>query len=327
MLLAGLTLGAWIAWKLTVSITVPLRDAMYGAERVAAGDLTATTVAASGKDEAAQLLISLQSMTTTLSRVVAGIFASGDAVATGSQQIATGSLDLCYRTEQQAVAIQQTAAAMAALTRTVGQNADSALQGSDLAGIASNIASRGGEDFRRVIEAMNTIVESSTQVAPIVRTIETIASQINILAINAAVEAARAGEHGRGFAVVAREVRELAQRSATASREIKRLIDQSVTNVTRGMTHVDNAGKTMQDIIDAIGRVEELMTSISVASHDQQVSIAQVSQAMQQMDTTTQQNAALVEEAASAARCIAEQANEMRALVSHFRVPSEHNIR
>jgi methyl-accepting chemotaxis protein len=318
----GLAMGAAIAWRMTRSITIPLRAAVDGAERVAAGDLT-VCLSPDGNDEAAQLLRSLQAMTSALSEVVGGILLSGDTVATGSQQIAAGSLDLSQRTEQQAVAIEETAATMEALTRTVRQNADNAQQGSDLAAIATSVASRGGDAFGRMTRTMEEIEASSTQVAQIVQTVEVIASQINILAINAAVEAARAGEHGRGFAVVAGEVRELAQRSASASREIRRLISRSMMSVTSGIEHVDHAGRTMHEIIDVFGRVACLMREISAASRDQQSGIEQVNQAIRQMDAVTQQNAALVEQASGTAQSIAQQAIDMRALVQHFRVHAE----
>lgn len=318
----GMTMGAAIAWYLTRSITIPLRAAVEGAKRVAAGDLT-VCLSTDGNDEAAQLLRSLQAMTATLSEVVGGILVSSDTVATGSQQIAAGSLDLSQRTEKQAVAIEETAATMEALTRTVSQNTDNAQQASDLAATATTVTSRGGDAFGRMARTMEEIETSSRQVAQIVQTVEVIASQINILAINAAVEAARAGEHGRGFAVVAGEVRELAQRSASASREIRRLISRSMTSVTSGIEHVDHAGRTMQEIIDVFGRVACLMSEISAASRDQQSGIEQVNQAIGQMDGMTQQNAALVEQASGAAQSIAQQAIDMRQLAQHFRVPSE----
>jgi methyl-accepting chemotaxis protein-1 (serine sensor receptor) len=241
-------------------------------------------------------------------------------VASASSQIATGNSDLSMRTEQQASALQETAASMEQLGTAVRHNADNASQANQLARGASEVAQRGGDVVGEVVETMRGINESSRRIGDIIGVIDGIAFQTNILALNAAVEAARAGEQGRGFAVVAGEVRNLAQRSAEAAREIKQLIAASVERVERGTAQVDRAGATMKEIVGAVGRVTDIMGEISSASAQQSAGVAQVGNAVGQMDTATQQNAALVEQSAAAAESLRGQARELVEAVAVFRL-------
>jgi methyl-accepting chemotaxis protein len=254
--------------------------------------------------------------------VVGRVRSSSESIATGSAQIAAGNTDLSQRTEEQAASLEETAASMEELTATVKQNTENARQGNSLASNASEIASRGGDVVGKVVETIHDISSSSAKVAEIISVIEGIAFQTNILALNAAVEAARAGEQGRGFAVVASEVRSLAQRSATAAKEIKELIHQSVAKVGVGTALVDNAGLTMKEVVQSVKRVTDLMGEITSASIEQHTGIEQVKQAVMQMDEVTQQNAALLEEASAAAQSMAAQSSTLRELVSVFRLPS-----
>jgi methyl-accepting chemotaxis protein len=255
-----------------------------------------------------------------LTRTIGTIKNSADSIATASQQIAAGNLDLSQRTEEQAASLQETATSMEELTSTVHHNTENALQASALANSASDTAQRGGAVVGRVVETMHGISSSSARVADIINVIEGIAFQTNILALNAAVEAARAGEQGRGFAVVASEVRNLAQRSATAAKEIKALIGESVDRVQAGARLVEEAGNTIEEIVHAVKRVTEIMSAISSASQEQSTGIEQVNRAVTQMDQVTQQNAALVEEASAAAQSMADQAQELRHAVAGFKV-------
>jgi methyl-accepting chemotaxis protein-1 (serine sensor receptor) len=272
----------------------------------------------SGKDEIAQLLAALKDMQSSLSQVVAKVRENAEGVATASAEIASGNLNLSSRTEEQAASLEETAASMEELTGTVRQNAENARQASTLADAASHTASRGGVMMGQVVETMHGIADSSSKVAEIIAVIDAIAFQTNILALNAAVEAARAGEEGRGFAVVAAEVRTLAQRSASAAKEIKALIAQSTDRVNAGSVLVGNAGQIIAEIVGSVQRVTDIVGAISSASQEQSTGIEQVNTAVTQMDEVTQQNAALVEEASAAAHALAEQANSLRDAVAVF---------
>ncbi|WP_244831700.1 methyl-accepting chemotaxis protein [Caballeronia sp. TF1N1] len=319
LIAVAIVLGAGIASAITVSITRPIRRSVEIAETVARGDLTAV-IEVQGSDETSQLLGALRHMNERLVDLVSRVLTSSAGIATASAEIASGNTDLSQRTEEQAASLEETAASMEELTTTVKQNADNASQGNALAAQASETAARGGELVSRVVDTMHGISGSSEQVAQIISVIEGIAFQTNILALNAAVEAARAGEQGRGFAVVAGEVRTLAQRSATAAKEIKDLITESVERVNNGSALVDNAGRTMTEIVQAVKRVADLMGEISSASGEQHHGIEQVNTAVMQMDEMTQQNAALVEEASAAAQSMASQSASLRDLVAVFKV-------
>jgi len=315
----AVAIGAVFGWLLTRSITRPLASAVDVAQQVAAGDLTADIRAAS-RCEVGALMTALGTMTENLRKTVTEVRAGTETIVTASQQIAGGNLDLSSRTEQQASSLEETASSMEELTSTVRQNADNAQQANVLARNASQIAAHGGEVVAQVVATMASINESSRKIGDIIGVIDGIAFQTNILALNAAVEAARAGEQGRGFAVVAGEVRSLAQRSATAAKEIRALIADSVTKVDAGGRLVDDAGATMQQIVQGIARVTDIMSEIASASAEQTVGIEQVNEAITQMDSVTQQNAALVEEAAAAAASLEDQAAVLARLVSVFKV-------
>ena len=262
----------------------------------------------------------MRQMQQSLAATVGQIRGSTDTIATASGQIASGNADLSSRTENQASSLQQTAASMEELTSTVKQNADSARQANQLAVSASEVAVRGGDVVGQVVDTMGSINASSKKIVDIIGVIDGIAFQTNILALNAAVEAARAGEQGRGFAVVASEVRSLAQRSASAAKEIKLLIDDSVNKVGAGSEQVAEAGRTMQEIVASVRRVTDIMGEIMSATHEQTSGIEQINQAISQMDQATQQNAALVEQAAAAAGSLQTQANTLVRAVSVFNV-------
>jgi len=315
----AIVLGAAFGWLLTRSITRPLAGAVDLAQQVAAGDLTADIQAAS-RCEVGALMDALGTMTENLRKTVTEVRAGTETIVTASQQIASGNLDLSSRTEQQASSLEETASSMEELTSTVRQNADNARQANVLAKNASQIAAHGGEVVSQVVATMASINESSKKIGDIIAVIDGIAFQTNILALNAAVEAARAGEQGRGFAVVASEVRNLAQRSAGAAKEIRALITDSVAKVDAGGRLVDDAGATMQEIVQGITRVTDIMSEIASASAEQTVGIEQVNEAITQMDSVTQQNAALVEEAAAAASSLEDQAAVLARLVSVFKV-------
>jgi methyl-accepting chemotaxis protein len=315
----ALLLGIACGFLITRSIVEPLNKAVQIAETVAGGDLT-SLIDVSGKDETARLLGALRTMNQNLAGLIGAVRNSSDSIVTGISQIAAGNTDLSSRTEEQAASLEQTAASMEELTATVRQNSENAKQGNALAENTSAIATRGGDAVGRMVGTMQAISESSSKVAEIIGTIEGIAFQTNILALNAAVEAARAGEQGRGFAVVAGEVRVLAQRSAAAAKEIKVLIDEAVGRVKVGASEVDEAGRTIDEVVAAVRRVTDLMGEIAASSYEQHKGIEQVNQAVSQMDEVTQQNAALVEEAAAAAQSMNQQAGVLRDAVAIFRI-------
>jgi methyl-accepting chemotaxis protein len=320
----AILLGALIAWSLTRSITRPLKEAVLVAGAVAEGDLTARSSLPMTKDEAGQLLDALGRMQDNLAKTVAQIRTGADTIATASSEIASGNLDLSSRTEEQASSLEETASSMEELTSTVKQNADNARQANQLAVSASEVAGRGGSVVSQVVDTMGEINTSSRKIVDIISVIDGIAFQTNILALNAAVEAARAGEQGRGFAVVAGEVRNLAQRSASAAKEIKSLIGDSVEKVEAGSKLVAEAGTTMDELVDGVKRVADIMAEITAASREQSDGIEQVNQAVTQMDQVTQQNAALVEEAAAAAESLQDQAKRLAQAVSVFRITGDY---
>ena len=321
----ALVLGAIVSWLLTRGIVLPIRDAVSVAETVASGDLT-RTIEAHSKDETGALLRALRHMNDSLVGIVSQVRGGTDTIATASREISAGNLDLSARTEQQAGALEETAASMEELTTTVRQNADNARQANQLAIAASEVATQGGAVVGEVITTMSAINDSSQRIADIIGVIDGIAFQTNILALNAAVEAARAGEQGRGFAVVASEVRNLAQRSAAAAKEIKELITASVANVDAGTKLVDQAGSTMEQVVGSIRRVTDIMAEITSASQEQTGGIEQVNSAIAQMDQVTQQNAALVEEAAAAASSMQDQAAKLAEVVSVFKLDRAHDL-
>ena len=316
---AALAMGAALAWTLSRSITRPLNSAVRLAQTVAAGDLT-SRIDVGSKDEVGQLLEALKAMNASLLKTVTEVRSGTDTIATASKQIAAGNLDLSSRTEEQASSLEETASSMEELNVTVRQNADNARQANVLAEAASGVAAKGGVVIGQVVGTMGEINASARQIADIISVIDGIAFQTNILALNAAVEAARAGEQGRGFAVVATEVRSLAQRSAAAAKDIKTLIDNSVARVEAGSRLVNEAGATMQDIVDSVSRVTDIMSEISAATQEQTAGIDQINQAISQMDQVTQQNAALVEEAAAASEAMQDQAARLANVVSVFRI-------
>ncbi|MED5616242.1 methyl-accepting chemotaxis protein [Janthinobacterium sp. P210005] len=313
VLLAGM-----IAMWLARNISRPLRSAIEVARQVAQGDLT-VPVAVGSKDETGELMQALQDMTASLLRIVTEVRSGTQTIATASRQIASGNLDLSARTEQQASSLEETASSMEELTGTVQQNAQNAHEANGLAASAESVAGKGGAVVAQVVDTMGSINDSSRKIVDIIGVIDGIAFQTNILALNAAVEAARAGEQGRGFAVVATEVRNLAQRSASAAREIKALINDSVAQVESGARLVDEAGRTMHEIVDSVHKVSSIVGHISAASDEQRSGIEQVNRAIGQMDQVTQQNAALVEEAAAAAEAMQEQAARLADAVAVFK--------
>ena len=318
----ALLLSVLAAWAITRSITRPLAQALTVANTVAAGDLT-SRIEVTTHDEAGQLLQALKTMNENLARTVGTVRVGTDTIAVAAAEVAAGSHDLSIRTEQQAAALEEAASSMEELTATVRQNADNARQANVMAGLASSVASRGGDVIEQVVGTMDGINASSNKINDIIGVIDGIAFQTNILALNAAVEAARAGEQGRGFAVVAGEVRNLAQRSAAAAREIKGLIQDSNGKVAEGGKLVAQAGQTMREIVDSVRSVTDIMTEISAASVEQTAGIEQINQAVAQMDEGTQQNAALVEEAAAAATSMREQAALLAQAVAVFRIDAE----
>jgi len=313
--------GFLITRSLTRALGAEPAELGAAAQRVADGELT--SIPGANSAPAGSVLASLGAMQSSLSNIVGQVRDASGSIATGSAQIATGNADLSQRTEEQASALQQTAATMDQLGTTVRHNSDNAKQANQLAVGASQVATKGGDVVSRVVGTMKGINDSSKRIADIIGVIDGIAFQTNILALNAAVEAARAGEQGRGFAVVAGEVRNLAQRSAAAAKEIKSLITSSVEQVEQGSSLVDEAGRTMEEIVGAIKRVSDIVAEISAASVEQSSGVSQVGQAVSQMDQVTQQNAALVEESAAAAESLRQQAQRLVGSVSVFKLSAE----
>jgi methyl-accepting chemotaxis protein len=316
-LLISLLLSSLILYR---AIAHPLSLVVGIAERVAGGDIGSSISDTDQPAEIARVMQALSDMLSSLARVVHTVREGSEGVAAASAEIAQGNQDLSARTESQASALEETAAAMEQLSATVKQNADSAKQANQLAQNASTVAIKGGQVVAQVVDTMKGINDASRKISDIISVIDGIAFQTNILALNAAVEAARAGEQGRGFAVVASEVRSLAGRSAEAAKEIKTLINASVERVEQGTALVDQAGSTMTEVVSSIRRVTDLMGEISAASTEQSLGVAQVGEAVTQMDQVTQQNAALVEEMAAAASSLQSQAKELVETVAVFKL-------
>jgi methyl-accepting chemotaxis protein len=312
-----MALAAFIALLISRSIIVPVGEAVRVAEALAKGDLT-QKVETGSKDEIGRLMHALKGTVGQLASIVGRIKETSDMVGTASREIAQGNTDLSTRTEEQASALEETSASMQQMTATVGQNAQNAKKVNELAAQASGVAAKGGEVVKEAVGTMNGITESSKKIADIIGVIDGIAFQTNILALNAAVEAARAGEQGRGFAVVASEVRSLAQRSAAAAKEIKDLITDSVSKVDAGSRQVNDAGRTMEEIVASVKKVTSLISEITAASQEQAQGIEQVSETMTQLEKVTQQNAAMVEEASAAAGSLEEQSRALASAVGAF---------
>lgn len=327
MALGGITLllGIIVAFLIARSLVKQLGgEPHYAAEitnKIAQGDLTVDVV--TGHKDRTSLLFSMKGMRDHLTREVTKVRSAAESISTASGQIAAGNGDLSSRVEEQAASLQETAASMEELTSTVKQNADNAQQANQLAVAASEVAQNGGEMVKQVVETMTSISDSSKKIADITGVIDSIAFQTNILALNAAVEAARAGEQGRGFAVVAGEVRNLAQRSAVAAKEIKALIEDSVGKVDSGSVLVDKAGETIGEVVVSVRRVTDLMGEVTAASQEQSAGIDQVNQAITQMDQVSQQNAALVAETAAAADSLQEQAQNLMQVVAVFKLSED----
>ncbi|WIV96502.1 methyl-accepting chemotaxis protein [Kinneretia aquatilis] len=319
ILVISLTLIGFYTFFNLRSILEPLSEVKQSAERIAGQDLS-ERIQVSGRSETSDLMRGVQAMQESLREVVAKVRSATDNIANASAEVALGGNDLSQRTEQAASNLEETASAMEQLTASVKHNAESARQANQMAAEAAGVAQRGGEVVGEVVSTMSRISASSSKISDIISTIDGIAFQTNILALNAAVEAARAGEQGRGFAVVASEVRSLAQRSAEAAKEIKGLITASSESVEAGAALVERAGGTMQDVIASISRVGSIVAEISHATAEQSTGIGQIGQAISQLDTMTQQNAALVEESAAAAQSLQTQADELARAVAVFRL-------
>ncbi len=318
-IVVGIMFAVIIGFLLLRAIMRPLAATQEVAGKIAAGDLT-SNIEITSNDELGKLLTSFKAMQGSIQTLIRDIRDSTDTINTASKEIASGNSDLSQRTEEQASSLEETASSMEELTSTVKQNTENAKQANQLAISASDVAGKGGAVVSQVVTTMDSINESSRKIVDIISVIDGIAFQTNILALNAAVEAARAGEQGRGFAVVAGEVRNLAQRSAAAAKEIKTLIGDSVEKVEGGSKLVAQAGQTMEEIVTSIKRVTDIMSEITAASVEQSAGIEQVNIAITQMDEVTQQNAALVEEAAAAAESLEEQAQNLSASVATFKV-------
>ena len=317
--IAAVFIGVLIAIRLTRGIVGPLNHAVTVAQKIASGDLT-SRIEVTSRDETGQLMQAMRDMNEGLRQATTQVRMSAESIAAASSQIASGTMDLSARTEEQASSLEETASSMEELTSTVRQNGDNARQATQLAAQTRDVVIRGGEASQQVDETMNEIDASARKIVDIITVIDGIAFQTNILALNAAVEAARAGEQGRGFAVVATEVRSLAQRSATAAREIKALIDDSVEKVNSGSALVKASTTTMHEIVDSIRRVDDIMSEISSATQEQVSGIEQVNEVVTQLDTVGQQNAALVEEATAAAESLQDQVKVLMKFVAHFRL-------
>ncbi len=323
LIIVCLILGAALALGIARIVAHPLQDALKLAQTVAAGDLT-TSIEVHSRDETGMLLLALKEMNASLLKVVSEVRAGTEEINVAAGQIAQGNLDLSSRTENQAASLEETASSMEEITSTMRHNSDNARQANQLSHSASEVAQKGGAVVNQVVETMGSINESSKKIVDIISVIDGIAFQTNILALNAAVEAARAGEQGRGFAVVASEVRNLAQRSASAAKEIKSLINDSVEKVEQGSRLVDQAGLTMQEVVDSVRRVSDIINEITAASTEQSSGIEQVNTSVIQMDQITQQNAALVEEAAAAAGSLQMQTEKLSDLISIFKLKQSY---
>ena len=322
VIIVAIVIGMILAIWLARIVSTPLQEAVEFAESIAHGDLTRNIVPSSAC-ETGQLIQALSEMNSSLLKVVGEVRLGTGQIHDAATEIANGNLNLSQRTEEQASSLEETASSMEEITSTIKHNSDNARQANILAQSATSVAEKGGGVVSEVVTTMNSINESSRKIVDIISVIDGIAFQTNILALNAAVEAARAGEQGRGFAVVASEVRSLAQRSASAAKEIKELINDSVEKVSQGSRLVDSAGSTMQEVVESVKRVSDMISEITAAGQEQSTGVDQINNAIMQMDGVTQQNAALVEEAAAAAATLQEQAENLVKVVSVFKL--DHN--